>query len=124
MIDPIDHDNAERNSHSDIGMYTSQPASKAEDLLTYVSSQKFNSMVSLWQGDITKLNLDCIVNSIHGDEVYSDYSHLTESPDTVADCIYKAGGRQLLIDLCKKLNKSSIKQLIVTDGHLLPAKSE
>lgn len=92
-------------------------------------SQKLNSKVSLWQGDITKLAIDCIVNSVHGNENLnvSYYSWLIncKAPPTVADCIYKAGGRPLLLELCQKMEQDIfLTEPVVTKGYDLPAKCE
>lgn len=63
--------------------------------------------------------IDCIVNSVHGGEnVSQNYSDTT----TVADCIYKAGGRQLLLELCKKIYLTFEGEVIFTKGYDLPAK--
>lgn len=91
---------------------------------SFQPSQKLDSKVSLWQGDITELKVDAIVNSIHGDE--DDYHRSYLRPTTtVADCIYIAGGKSLLQDLAQKLDdRVDENQVMVTKGYELPAKCE
>lgn len=91
---------------------------------SFQPSHKLCSKVSLWQGDIAKLEVDAIVNSVHGDEDISHF-HLISMcrPRTVADCIYKAGGKSLLAELSEKSDWSNFKP-IITGGYQLPAKCE
>ena len=91
-------------------------------------SQKFNTKVSLWQGDITDLEIDVIVNSIHGDEQSEDYYYISRNDhcETVADCIYKAGGQSLFTELVDLLESPEtmfeLRPAVITKGHQLPAK--
>ena len=94
-------------------------------LKTYTSHQpsyKFDKKISLWRGDITKLKVDVIVNSISGDECIWDDDFIVHGPySAVSDCIYEAGGSALLHDLCQLLKQSQYKA-VWTSGHRLPAK--
>lgn len=88
-------------------------------------SEKLNSKVSLWQGDITGLEIDAIVNSIHGDESDGDYDSIRKN-GTVADCIYKAGGQSLFTELVNLMESSAnifeYRPVMITRGYQLPAK--
>ena len=83
---------------------------------------KLRTKVSLWQGDITKLKIDVIVNSIHGGEYIGYYDNILKMKDcnTVADCIYKAGGRSLYVEATKSISEGLIP--VITQGYDLPAK--
>lgn len=87
---------------------------------SFQPSSKLNAKVSIWKGDITELEVDAIVNSVHGNETVAYYG-LIGKPATVADCIYKAGGKALLEELCI-LNYWERSEAVVTHGHRLPAK--
>ena len=93
------------------------------DIPHFQSSSELNAKVSLWKGDITKLEVDAIVNSIHGDESVLDFDYITLTPEprTVADCIYKAGGKAILEELCESKEWGK-DEPVVTRGHRLPAK--
>ncbi len=77
--------------------------------------------MSVWHGDITKLEVDVIVNSIHGDEYIKNYDQLRRIA-TVADSIYKAGGRSLVAEFADLNSKLHGWSALVTEGHQLPAK--
>ena len=86
--------------------------------------QAAGTKVSLWQGDITKLKIDAIVNSIHGDEKPGCYDYLSDFT-TVADCIYKAGGATLFNEIATCVSGGIgylLDTPVITKGYKLPAK--
>lgn len=83
---------------------------------------KLSTKISLWQGDITKLKIDVIVNSIHGNEEpeFYDFEMEMDRSITVAGCIFKAGGRSLYVEAATSISKGFIP--VITKGYDLPAK--
>ena len=71
-----------------------------------------NSKVSLCQGDITKLNVDAILNSVNKTLI---------GGGPVNGVIHEAAGPGL-IDECQKLNDYETGECKVTLGYKLPAK--
>lgn len=78
-----------------------------------------NSKISLWRGDITKLNIDCIVNVA---------SKNLEGGGGIDGAIHKASGPELL-DECKKFlidnetnNRGETGECKIIPGFNLPAK--
>lgn len=85
-------------------------------------SHKLNSIISLWEGDITKLEIGAIVNSAHYNDLCSSYDYISHIR-TVAGSIYKAGGKELVEELKEKWNENAVTfKPIVTKGHQLSAK--
>lgn len=74
------------------------------------------------------LEIDAIVNSVHGDESPGDFYHISRNShcNTVADCIYKAGGHALFTELVELRDSPEhmfeCKSVVITKGHQLPAK--
>lgn len=93
------------------------------DIPSFQPSSKLNAKVSIWKGDITKLEVDAIVNSVGGDERVYDYDYIQYSPApaTVSKCIYRAGGKAILEALCNSTEWKENKP-VVTHGYALPAK--
>ena len=89
--------------------------------LMFKPSRKLNSIVSLWQGDITRLEVDAIVNSIHGAKHPDGYKYLALR-GTVADCICKAGGKSLIEEFTELKGRNWTHEIVITKGHKLPAK--
>ena len=81
----------------------------------YAPSSALNKKVSLWHGDITKLKIDAIVNSVLGGQRYIP---LTKS---VFVAVCNAGG-PLLEKECQVLRKCQSSTAVVTNGYDLPAK--
>ena len=80
--------------------------------LEFEVNNDINVKVSLWQGDITKLNVDVIVNSVN--------KTLTVGGG-IDGAIHEATGSGL-VDECQKLNVCETGECKVTLGHKLPAK--
>eukprot|EP00117_Sycon_ciliatum_P024615 scpid69605/ scgid20618/ O-acetyl-ADP-ribose deacetylase MACROD1; MACRO domain-containing protein 1; Protein LRP16 len=72
----------------------------------------FNRKVSLWQGDITRLEIDCIVNAANSSLL---------GGGGVDGAIHKAAGKSLFNE-CETLNGCSTGDVKVSSGHRLPAK--
>lgn len=77
----------------------------------YSPNPTFNKKVSLWKGDITRLEIDAIVTS--------------SGRGGVSNTIFKAAGQSL----SKEFNELTIDELSpgevkITGGHQLPAKCE
>ena len=80
--------------------------------LEFEVNNDVNVKVSLCQGDITKLNVDVIVNSVN--------KTLTVV-GAIDGAIHEAAGPGL-VDECQKLNVCETGECKVTLGHKLPAK--
>ena len=78
----------------------------------YLADKEINDKVSLWQGDITSLEIDAIVNaantSLLGGGGVDGHIHRMAGPS--------------LKDECQLLNGASTGQAKITTGHKLPAK--
>ncbi|XP_040604423.1 ADP-ribose glycohydrolase MACROD1 isoform X2 [Mesocricetus auratus] len=74
---------------------------KVEDP-TYKKDKQLNEKISLFRGDITKLEVDAIVNAVDG-------------------CIHRAAG-PLLTDECRTLQNCETGKAKITCGYRLPAK--
>ena len=78
-------------------------------------SSALNKKVSLWCGDITRLEIDAIVNS-----VLEGYGYVPPTKSVfVAVC--KAGG-PMLEKKCQVLRSCRSSTAVVTNGYNLPAK--
>lgn len=86
---------------------------------TYTPNSLLNKKVSLWQGDIIRLEIDAIVNTVAAGQLQLSYQHL----GTVYDAIYNAAGPMLHKE-CQSLPKHQAGEAVVTNGYNLPAKSE
>ena len=80
--------------------------------LEFEVNNDINSKVSLCQGDITKLNVDAILNSVNKTLI---------GGGPVNGVIHEAAGPGL-IDECQKLNNCETGECKVTLGYKLPAK--
>ena len=80
--------------------------------LEYEVNNDINSKVSLCQGDITKLNVDAIANSVNKTVI---------GGEGISGAIHEAAGPELL-DECQKLNGCETCEFKVTLGDKLPAK--
>ena len=82
----------------------------------YLPNSSLNEKVSLWEGDITRLEVDAIVNSSADDL----HHHFADSG--VCYAIHAAAG-PLLFNECSTLNLG-LNNAVVTRGYNLPAKCE
>ena len=80
--------------------------------LEFEVNNDINSKVSLCQGDITKLNIDAIVNSVNKTLIWGG---------GIGGVIHEAAGPGLL-DECQKINGCETNECKVTLGYKLPAK--
>ena len=71
-----------------------------------------DNKVSLWQGDITRLEIDAIVNS-------TDFRY---SGGGGIDCVIHRAAGLTLEDECDALDACPMGQTRITSGHALPAK--
>lgn len=85
-----------------------------DNTLGYLPDPVLNEKVSLWEGDITRLEVDAIVNSS------ADDLHHHFAPQSVCSAIHAAAG-PLLSKECYKLN-IDYGDALVTRGYNLPAK--
>ncbi|KAK8800182.1 hypothetical protein WA171_004817 [Blastocystis sp. BT1] len=73
-------------------------------------TSKLASVLSLWQGDITSLKVQCIVNDVN-----SDFS----KPKGVTNVINKYGGHGIVNDY-SRLKKCSVGSAVIGSGFALP----
>jgi hypothetical protein len=90
---------------ADLVLYSEQ------DKFTYAPNEEINQKVSLWQGDITTLEIDAIVNAAN---------ETLRGGGGLDGAIHSAAGPTLL-DECIPLNGCPTGQTKITRGHRLPA---
>ncbi|GAA5888164.1 hypothetical protein JCM6882_000306 [Rhodosporidiobolus microsporus] len=83
-----------------------------DEALGYEYSEALNNKVHVWQGDITKLEVDCVVNAANKSLL---------GGGGVDGAIHSAAGRSLYNE-CKTLNGAETGETKLTGGHALPAK--
>eukprot|EP01125_Pyxidicula_operculata_P013799 TRINITY_DN4579_c0_g1_i1.p1 TRINITY_DN4579_c0_g1~~TRINITY_DN4579_c0_g1_i1.p1 ORF type:complete len:262 (-),score=35.35 TRINITY_DN4579_c0_g1_i1:144-869(-) len=84
-----------------------------EDLTPkYPFSQELNDKVSLWDGDITMLSIDAIVNAAN---------FMLSGGEGVDSCIHIRAGDELR-DACEEIGGCEPGQAIITPGFKLPSK--
>ena len=91
-----------------------------------LSSRSIATKISLWRGDITRLEIDAIVSATRPSlltGVASDSTLLRALGVHVDAAIHLAAGLSLL-DECVKLNGCDEGDTKLTHGHRLPAKCE
>ena len=88
---------------------------------TYTPSSALNKKVSLWRGDITRLEIDAIVNSVAKGQLQQlPYNHPI---GTVCNAVHYAAG-PMLQKVCQSLRVYQYGEAVVTNGYNLPAKCE
>ena len=110
-----------------------------QDEKAFRPDSDINSKVSLWQGDITQLEIDCIVNAANssllggGGGLLSKmiffckyfckyYKYKISYPSFLVDgCIHSAAGEELYKE-CKTLSGCDTGGAKITGGYRLPAK--
>ncbi|KAI9298345.1 macro domain-like protein, partial [Neoconidiobolus thromboides FSU 785] len=80
--------------------------------IVYEPDFEINSKVSIWQGDITKLRIDCIVNATTFEILHGS---------GVTRAIITAGGPDLIAE-CRKIGGCGAGDICVTKGYRLPCK--
>ena len=88
------------------------------DIGEYLPSSAINKKVSLWLGDITRLEIDAVVSSVTRSQVTSAG---TSSPGSVQFALHEAAG-PLLEKECRQLRDCIPGYAKVTFGYDLPAK--
>ena len=87
----------------------------------YKPSSVLNKKVSLWHGDITRLEIDAIVNSVAVRQLQKPFG-----PPGVRSAVHNAAGPMLQKE-CQSLDlvpKYQSGEAVVTNGYNLPAKCE
>ena len=92
-----------------------QPPKKNEEEAKYQHNTMFNSKISLWKGDITKLEIDAIVNAAN---------KTLMGGEGVDGAIHRAADCPSLLKECKALGGCDTGDAKITFGHRLPAKRE
>jgi O-acetyl-ADP-ribose deacetylase (regulator of RNase III) len=78
-----------------------------------------NKKVSLWHGDITRLEVDAIVSAVSSGKL-----HMKNAPrGSVRTTLHKAAGPMLERE-CQSLSPCRSGEAVVTSGYNLPAKCE
>ena len=89
---------------------------------TYTPSSALNKKVSLWCGDITRLEIDAIVNSVAKGQLQLSYSR-DQPVGNVRSAVHYAAG-PMLQRKCQSLSGYQSGEAVVTSGYNLPAKRE
>lgn len=76
-------------------------------------NDEINNKISLWQGDITRLEIDCIIHAAK--------QNLRPDRGSESASLYKIAGPTLLKE-CMSLNGCEMGDAKITAGHKLPAK--
>ena len=87
---------------------------------TYAPSSALNKKVSLWHGDITRLEINAIVNSVAVGQLQLPYG---QPLGTVRGAVHNAAGPMLQKE-CQSLPMYRSGEAVVTSGYNLPAKCE
>lgn len=91
----------------------------AQILAKYKLSPALNKKVSLWHGDITRLEIDAIVGAASSGNL-----HVKHGPrGSVRVAIHNAAGSMLERE-CQSLPRCQSGEAVVTCGYNLPAKCE
>ena len=85
----------------------------------YHPSTTLNEKVSLWLGDITRLEIDAVVNATIGSQISSAIG----PSQSVRIALHKAAGPMLEKE-CEGLGSFSVGEAKVSFGYNLPAKCE
>ena len=88
----------------------------------YKPRSVLNKKVSLWHGDITRLEINAIVNSVVVGQLQMPYGQQV-AIGTVCRAIHNAAGPMLQTE-CQSLPKCQSGEAVVTNGYNLPAKCE
>ena len=91
---------------------------KVDEIMEYLPSTTINKKISLWNGDITRLEIDAIVNST---TPFRSSTVAIGPRATVHNTLHEAAG-YFLIEECVTLKKCTPGAAMVTFGYNLPAK--